>query len=148
MQQVPDITAVASELIGQVLEYAGNLLRCGMLLVVLVSGSGCDSGSASRGILHSPGALPDKLPPSRILRRGLSGEPRTLDPQLADDTFSLQVVRDLYEGLTAEDRYGRIVRERKTGLSCSIRSLVLSGTPRLVSWRTRSLKRWMDFPRG
>jgi oligopeptide transport system substrate-binding protein len=43
------------------------------------------------------------------LRRGLPGEPRTLDPQLADDQFSLQVVRDLYEGLTAEDSSGRIV---------------------------------------
>ena len=39
----------------------------------------------------------------RILRRGLPGEPRTLDPQLADDDFSFQVVRDLYEGLTAEN---------------------------------------------
>lgn len=46
---------------------------------------------------------------ARILRRGLPGEPRTLDPQQADDDFSLQVVRDLYEGLTAEDASGRIV---------------------------------------
>src|SRR5262249_4374649 len=35
-----------------------------------------------------------------------------------------------------------------TGFSCSIRSLVFKGTPRLVSWRTRSLKRWIDFPPG
>jgi len=46
---------------------------------------------------------------SRTLRRGLPGDPRTLDPQLADDDFSFQVVRDLYEGLTAEDRHGKIV---------------------------------------
>jgi oligopeptide transport system substrate-binding protein len=32
-----------------------------------------------------------------------------LDPQLADDTFSFPVLRDLYEGLTAEDRHGQIV---------------------------------------
>jgi oligopeptide transport system substrate-binding protein len=43
------------------------------------------------------------------LNRGLLGEPSTLDPQLADDTYSFQVIRDLYEGLTAEDRAGRIV---------------------------------------
>ena len=44
-----------------------------------------------------------------MLRRGLPGEPRTLDPQLADDDFSFQIVRDIYEGLTAEDSYGQIV---------------------------------------
>lgn len=43
------------------------------------------------------------------LNRGLLGEPRSLDPQLADDTYSFQVIRDLYEGLTAEDRAGVIV---------------------------------------
>jgi oligopeptide transport system substrate-binding protein len=47
--------------------------------------------------------------PNRVLRRGLPGEPRTLDPQLADDDFSFQVVRDLYEGLTSEDASGQIV---------------------------------------
>jgi len=45
---------------------------------------------------------------TRVLRRGLPGEPRTLDPHLADDEFSLQVIRDLYEGLTAEDAAGKI----------------------------------------
>ena len=38
-----------------------------------------------------------------------AGEPSTLDPQLAEDTFSFPVLRDLYEGLTAEDRNGQIV---------------------------------------
>lgn len=46
---------------------------------------------------------------NRVLRRGLPGEPRTLDPQLADDDFSFQVVRDLYEGLTDEDSSGQII---------------------------------------
>jgi oligopeptide transport system substrate-binding protein len=32
-----------------------------------------------------------------------------LDPQLADDDFSFQVVRDLYEGLTAENDSGQVV---------------------------------------
>jgi ABC-type oligopeptide transport system substrate-binding subunit len=34
----------------------------------------------------------------RTLKRGLPGEPQTLDPQLPDDTYSFQVLRDLYEG--------------------------------------------------
>jgi oligopeptide transport system substrate-binding protein len=108
MQQVPEITHVALGAYRQVLEYAGILLRCGML-VSLIGGSGCDSGDANKGALHPSSAQLDKSNAVRTLRRGLPGEPRTLDPQLADDDFSFQVVRDLYEGLTAEDGHGRVV---------------------------------------
>jgi oligopeptide transport system substrate-binding protein len=44
-----------------------------------------------------------------VLRRGLSGEPSTLDPAAAADNFSTEVLRDLYEGLTAESPTGEIV---------------------------------------
>jgi oligopeptide transport system substrate-binding protein len=44
-----------------------------------------------------------------ILRRGLSGEPSTLDPAAAADNYSFEVLRDLYEGLTAEAPSGAIV---------------------------------------
>jgi oligopeptide transport system substrate-binding protein len=44
-----------------------------------------------------------------ILKRGLSGEPSSLDPAGASDIFSLQVVRDLYEGLTTESPTGSII---------------------------------------
>jgi oligopeptide transport system substrate-binding protein len=43
------------------------------------------------------------------LRRGLGGEPGTLDPGAAADSFSLEVLGDLYEGLTAETADGAIV---------------------------------------
>jgi oligopeptide transport system substrate-binding protein len=43
------------------------------------------------------------------LRRGLGGEPGTLDPEAAADSFSLEVLGDLYEGLTAESADGAIV---------------------------------------
>src|ERR1700676_1887796 len=43
------------------------------------------------------------------LRRGLGGEPSTLDPALAADYFSTEVLRDLYEGLVAESPEGEIV---------------------------------------
>ncbi|HEY0747359.1 MAG TPA: peptide ABC transporter substrate-binding protein [Steroidobacteraceae bacterium] len=46
---------------------------------------------------------------SSILRRGLSGEPATLDPAAVADTFSHEVIRDLYEGLTAESPTGTIL---------------------------------------
>ena len=42
------------------------------------------------------------------LRRGLGGEPSTLDPALAADYFSTEVLRDLYEGLVAESPEGDI----------------------------------------
>src|SRR6201999_4535769 len=43
------------------------------------------------------------------LRRGLSGEPATLDPAAAADSFSSQVIQDLYEGLTRESPTGEVV---------------------------------------
>ncbi len=43
------------------------------------------------------------------LRRGLSGDPSTLDPAAAGDTFSIEVLGDLYEGLTAESPEGSAV---------------------------------------
>jgi oligopeptide transport system substrate-binding protein len=41
-----------------------------------------------------------------VLRRGLEGEPSTLDPALAADNFSFEVLRDLYEGLTTDGPNG------------------------------------------
>jgi oligopeptide transport system substrate-binding protein len=43
------------------------------------------------------------------LKRGLGGEPASLDPAAASDTFSTQVIQDLYEGLTTESPTGEVV---------------------------------------
>jgi oligopeptide transport system substrate-binding protein len=43
------------------------------------------------------------------LRRGLGGEPASLDPATATDTFSFQVIQDVYEGLTRETAAGEVV---------------------------------------
>jgi oligopeptide transport system substrate-binding protein len=43
------------------------------------------------------------------LRRGLGGEPGTLDPAAVVDSFSSEVLGDVYEGLTAESADGTIV---------------------------------------
>jgi oligopeptide transport system substrate-binding protein len=43
------------------------------------------------------------------LRRGISGEPNSLDPAAATDNFSSQVIQDLYEGLTRESSSGEVV---------------------------------------
>ena len=44
-----------------------------------------------------------------ILRRGLGGQPGSLDPQRAEDAFSFDVLRDLYEGLTTSSPSGEVM---------------------------------------
>ena len=46
---------------------------------------------------------------AEVLHRGLSGEPETLDPAQATDTFSYEVMDDLYEGLTTESPSGEVI---------------------------------------
>jgi len=67
----------------------------------------------------------------------LLGEPQTLDPQLADDNYSFQVIRDLYEGLTDEDRSGRIV----SGVASS---WTIDSTSTVYTFQLRSNARWSD----
>jgi oligopeptide transport system substrate-binding protein len=43
------------------------------------------------------------------LRRGLGGEPSSLDPAHAADNYSFEVLRDLYEGLTTDGPNGEIL---------------------------------------
>ena len=47
--------------------------------------------------------------PDVVLRRGIGGEPASLDPAEATDTFSFEVIRDVYEGLTTESAEGAIL---------------------------------------
>ena len=61
---------------------------------------------------HAIRATPDQhasLEPKDTLRRGLGGEPGSLDPATAADSFSLEILGDLYEGLIAESADGNIV---------------------------------------
>ncbi|HEX9706298.1 MAG TPA: peptide ABC transporter substrate-binding protein [Steroidobacteraceae bacterium] len=44
-----------------------------------------------------------------VLTRGLGGQPGTLDPQRAEDAFSYDVLRDLYEGLTSSTPAGEVI---------------------------------------
>jgi oligopeptide transport system substrate-binding protein len=109
MQQPTEIPRVAWSPRRQVIESTSILLRCGIFLLVITGAVACTRSGQN----HENGAAAQdqggKSNRGAFLRRGLPGEPRTLDPQLADDTFSFPVLRDLYEGLTAEDRNGQIV---------------------------------------
>jgi oligopeptide transport system substrate-binding protein len=71
------------------------------------------------------------------LRRGLSGEPASLDPAAATDNFSTQVIQDLYEGLTAESPTGEVV----PGVASSW-SVDQSGTK--YTFQLRSNARWSN----
>ena len=55
---------------------------------------------------HSIGNTPQV--DTHILRRGIGGEPASLDPARAGDTFSFEVIRDLYEGLVTESPTGDV----------------------------------------
>ena len=73
---------------------------CLLALAVLVTVS-CTKDEAAE---H-----PDNARQPLILTRGLSGQPGSLDPQRAEDAFSYDVLRDLYEGLTASTPDGEVI---------------------------------------
>ncbi len=110
MHQVPENSKFERVLHIQAIEFFENMVRCGALILGIACVAGCGSHSGNKDS-QAGGTPPPPGAPStvRTLKRGLPGEPQTLDPQLADDTYSFQVLRDLYEGLTAEDRLGHIV---------------------------------------
>jgi oligopeptide transport system substrate-binding protein len=69
----------------------------------------CSPGPGKK--TSSTTAAPDtaSAAPPHVLRRGSGGEPGSLDPALAVDTFAFEILRDLYEGLTSEGPDGTIV---------------------------------------
>ena len=71
-------------------------------LLSLMAGQGCDS--ATNPSPDSPHNSKDA-----VLRRGIGGEPASLDPGEAADIFSFEVIRDLYEGLATERPDGTVV---------------------------------------
>ncbi len=76
----------------------------------------------------------------RTLHRALGGEPSTLDPGAAPDSFSTAVLIDLYEGLTAESPNGDVL----PGVAESW-SLDSSGTE--YTFRLRETARWSNGKR-
>ena len=52
---------------------------------------------------------PAVLANEQVLHRDNGGEPQTLDPHLAEGIPSNRILRDLFEGLTAESPEGRII---------------------------------------
>jgi oligopeptide transport system substrate-binding protein len=138
MHQVTEIVRVADASGRLRRRFMQPLLRCAIFVAVICHITGCDDHS-KRAVLPASQARLAVGQPLRAgpLRRGLPGEPRTLDPQLADDTYSFQVVRDLFEGLTAEDRNGGVV----PGVA---KSWDVDSSGKVYTFTLRDDARWSD----
>jgi oligopeptide transport system substrate-binding protein len=104
-----------------------EIAQCGILIVIALCVISCGQDPTTSAGNDA----------SRLLRRGLPGEPRSLDPQVADDDFSFQILRDLYEGLTAEDASGHIV----PGVADS---WTLDATGTVYTFHLRSQAKWSN----
>jgi len=86
-----------------------QLIAALTIACVTFTTSSCDDGSSIEG------ARTDQE--YSALTRGLSGQPGSLDPQRAEDALSYDVLRDLYEGLTASTPEGEVVPAAATSWS-------------------------------
>jgi oligopeptide transport system substrate-binding protein len=137
MHQVAEKPRIATEHNAQPFEFLANLVQCGVFLGITASLLGCGPDKGDAGANHSASGGTHSVTDARTLKRGLPGEPRTLDPQLADDTFSLQVTGDLYEGLTTEDRRGEIVPG-------AAQSWTVDNTGTIYTFQLRPNAKWSD----
>ena len=72
------------------------VLGCLTACVVVIGLAGCTKSSGVADV-------------NDTLRRGINGEPSTLDPTFAGDTFSTELIQDLYEGLTEATSDGGVI---------------------------------------
>jgi len=80
---------------------------------------------------------PETQSPTGVLRRALGGEPSTFDPAAAADYFSTEIMRDLYEGLTAESPTGEVI----PGVAAS---WTVDSTGKLYTFHLRGDARWSN----
>jgi oligopeptide transport system substrate-binding protein len=74
---------------------------------------------------------------AEVIRRGLAGEPGSLDPGAAADSFSFQLLQDLYEGLTVESATGEV-------LPGTAASWTIDPTGTKYTFRIRENARWSN----
>jgi oligopeptide transport system substrate-binding protein len=108
-------------------------------IILFAAIHGCDAKSG-----HSTQNRPPTS--TAYLRRGIGGEPASLDPGQADDVFSYEVIRDLYEGLETESAAGTV--EPGVALSWSVDSTGTRYTFQLrhdAKWSNGTNVRAQDF---
>ena len=129
--QGPEIITLTDSIFRQTTRTRYQMLRCAIVAFIALLVAACGD--------HT-NVFSGQTAADRVLRRGLPGEPRTLDPQLADDDFSFQVLRDLYEGLTSEDASGQVVPGVAT-------SWTLDTTGTVYTFHLRPQARWSNGDR-
>ncbi len=72
-----------------------------LALALAVGQASCDRSDAPHAAARDSEPL--------VLTRALGGQPGSLDPHRAEDAFSYDVLRDLYEGLTASTPAGEVI---------------------------------------
>jgi oligopeptide transport system substrate-binding protein len=102
-------------------------MAAGALLVCCTASCGPETGD-------TPESAEDQLV---VFHRGNGAEPGTLDPHLSEDALASNVLVDLYEGLVARDRYGKIVPG-------TAESWTLSPDGREYVFRLRPDARWSN----
>ena len=96
-------------------------MKQGLLLIAIWLLAACNEQTVERQAAVGRDVVPvevalidgrppiDALAPEQVLHRGNGQEPQTLDPHQAEGVPSSNILRDLFEGLTAETAAGRII---------------------------------------
>lgn len=105
-----------------------------LLAALLLAASAVSLGSCAD---RESGHPDDRASEARILRRGLGGQPGSLDPHRAEDAFSYDVLRDLYEGLLASNPDGEVV-------PAVAESWEVGADGKVYTFRLRSNARWSN----
>jgi oligopeptide transport system substrate-binding protein len=110
-------------------------LRHAIILLIAASLSGgVDAQVPERG--NGPEPLP-RAEPALVLQRGNGPEPSTLDAHKCPEVACGNVLRDLYEGLVAEDAAGRVI----PGLA---ETWTMAADGRTWTFRLRAGLRWSN----
>jgi oligopeptide transport system substrate-binding protein len=128
---------------------AAERARCAARFVVafvLVLGGACGRETSAPSPAGSDGPPPAQ---PAILRRGNGPEPESLDPQKARQDSSLNILRDLFEGLTSLDREANVVAGAAQSWTISADGTVYTFTLRdHLEWSNGAPLVAADFARG
>ncbi len=92
--------------------------------------------AAALMLLAAP-ALGDERPADETLRIGNGSEPQSLDPAMTENVEDANIERDLFEGLTAIDKDGRVV-------AAAAASWTISDDGLIYTFKLRPDARWSD----
>jgi oligopeptide transport system substrate-binding protein len=94
------------------IDFRRSLLASTLVVSTAIGATACSKDNSTD---HTEG------PSRNVLARSLGGQPGSLDPQFAEDAFSYDVLRDLYEGLTLSSPEGKAIPAAASSWSVSDR---------------------------